>query len=141
MAFRIQNNSPVFLKIESNTENQIKVLKDKVSEYSTEIQERIFDDIRKLEFHIRAERKIENTLRRSLIPMYILHDVTFKCDDEVFTIDYLVVTRKCYFVIKCADLFGTVNVDRKVISVRSQHMAESPRNMLFHLLLLIIITK
>ena len=99
----------IFLKESSDLEkqlNELKKIRNKIKD-----KNEIDKDIKLLEYGVNGEKEIEFELKNANIGMYVLRDVTFECDGNKAQIDYLVLTRGCFYLIECKNLFGNITVD------------------------------
>ncbi len=102
---------PIFLKENSNAEEQIERLKYLEPLLNPEGQAIIRQDIKCLEYGIAGEKNIAFELKNSHMPMYILHDIYLEDGDLSAQIDYLVFTKKICFVIECKNLIGDIEIN------------------------------
>lgn len=102
---------PVFLKENSNADEQLEKLKEIESLLNKEGQAILRQDIKYLEYGIAGEKNIAFELKNSHMPMYVLHDVYLTDGDLSAQIDYLVFTRKICFVIECKNLYGDIEIN------------------------------
>lgn len=113
MALFSHYNAPIFLKETSDLEARLEQLKTIRPKASESVQKQIDEDIRLLEYGIAGENRIAFELKNSHEPMYVLHDLFLEHNGLTAQIDYLIVTRKCNFVLECKNLYGTIDVDNK----------------------------
>ena len=104
------NPSPVFLKRDSDLEAQKEALISIRPQYSEEVQAVIDEDLKILEYGIAGEKRIAYELENSHIPMYIIHDLFLEHEGLSAQIDYLIFTRKCFFVVECKNLYGSISI-------------------------------
>ncbi|SFC01604.1 Nuclease-related domain-containing protein [Alkalibacterium subtropicum] len=102
---------PVFLKENSNAEEQLKMLKSLEPTLNAEGVKILKQDIKNLEYGIIGEKKIEFELKNSHMPMYVLHDIYLEEDDLSAQIDYLVFTKKLCFIIESKNLYGDIEIN------------------------------
>lgn len=77
-------------------------------------KESINEDRIKVKKGIEGEDELLYHLQNSYMPMYILHDIYFKNDDNGgVEIDYIVITRKLIYIIECKNYSGDLIVDRQ----------------------------
>lgn len=106
---KLQN--PVFLKEDSNAERQVEKLRELHPFLNKEGQEKLGQDIRKLEYGIEGEKNIAFELKNSHMPMYILHDIYLSDGELEAQIDYLIFTKKICFVVECKNLIGNIKIN------------------------------
>lgn len=102
-------NETIFLKEDSDLEKQLQKLKS-IRE-KLENTDEIDKDIKILEYGIKGENEIAFELKNANIGMYVLHDVTFKCEGNKVQIDYMILTRGNTYLIECKNLYGNITVD------------------------------
>ena len=76
-------------------------------------EEKIFieKDIKKYEYAIKGENKIINALMNSNIPMLILHDLNIAYKDYKAQIDFMIITKRNYYILECKNTYGNILVD------------------------------
>lgn len=102
---------PVFLKNSSNAESELAQLKELRPVATGDTAKEIDLRIRLVEAGIWGENTIHFELANSHIPMYVLHDLYLECEGLSAQIDYLLVTRKCIFVLECKNLQGNIEIN------------------------------
>ena len=95
-------------------ENKIKVLESKLKNVKSK-QEKLYlyEEIQKYKYGIQGENKILYELKNSHIPMYILHDINLEYKDYKAQIDFIILTKKNYYIIECKNLYGNISIDNK----------------------------
>jgi len=119
MSFFSKMKEPVFLKEDSNAEEQLKSLKDLEPFLNADGIKILKQDIRNLEYGITGEKNIKFELENSHMPMYVLHDIYLEHEDLNAQIDYLVVTKKLTFIIECKNLYGDIDINNAGDFVRT----------------------
>ena len=73
-------------------------------------EEKIFieKDIKKYEYAIKGENKIINALMNSNIPMLILHDLNIAYKDYKAQIDFMIITKRNYYILECKNTYGNI---------------------------------
>ncbi len=95
-------------------QSEIAVLKNKLNNTNQkEERNQILQDIKKYEYGIAGEKKIIYELKNSHIPMYILHDLNLEYKEYKAQIDFIIVTKKNYYIIECKNLYGNISIDNK----------------------------
>ncbi len=95
-------------------ENKIKVLENKLKNVkSKEEKLYLYEEIQKYKYGIQGENKILYELKNSHIPMYILHDINLEYKDYKAQIDFIILTKKNYYIIECKNLYGNISIDNK----------------------------
>lgn len=95
-------------------ENKIKVLKNKLKNTKSKQEKSyLYEEIQKYKYGIQGENKILYELKNSHIPMYILHDINLEYKDYKAQIDFIILTKKNYYIIECKNLYGNISIDNK----------------------------
>ena len=123
MSFLNRMKEPVFLKENSNVEEQLKTLKSLESQLDIKGKAILKRDINFLEYGMIGEKQINFELKNSHIPMYILHDIYLEDGDLSAQIDYLVFTRKVCFVIESKNLYGNIDINNAGDFIRTTEFA------------------
>lgn len=103
--------APVFLKDNSELEEQLAALKELRASASGEIAEKIDTEIRNVDAGIFGEKSIHYELENSHIPMLIIHDLYLEYNGLTAQIDYMIFTRKHIYVIECKNLYGYIEIN------------------------------
>ncbi len=113
-------NETIFLKEDSNLENQIKELEDIKSKlkYTSDIDK----DILLLKKGLQGEKDIAFELKNSNLGMYVVHDVTIPFEDLKAQIDYVIVTRGFIYLVECKNLIGNITVSHTGEFVREYEL-------------------
>ncbi|SHJ52692.1 HRDC domain-containing protein [Parasporobacterium paucivorans] len=110
---------PVLLKESGDSQAQLEALKDLHLQAPDSVKPQIEQDIRFLTYGIRGEETIAFELKNSHIPMYVLHDLHYEWEGLTAQIDYLLITRKRFFVIECKNLFGSIEINNSGDFIRT----------------------
>ncbi|WP_312636503.1 NERD domain-containing protein [Oscillibacter sp.] len=110
---------PVFLKEDSAAKAQLAQLEALLPHAPKTMASQIEQDIKNLKAGIVGEDRIAFELRNSHIPMFVLHDLYLSHGDLSAQIDFLVITRKRYFVIECKNLYGNIEINNAGDFVRT----------------------
>lgn len=102
---------PIFLKEDSNAQNRLSDLEALRKEAAGELAERIEEEISKVSAGIAGEKAIHFELANSHIPMFVLHDLYLEHNGLSAQIDYLIVTRRHFFVLECKNLYGNIEIN------------------------------
>lgn len=116
-------SSPVLLKDDNAAEITLEKLKELQTQLNAEGKALIAQDITNVEYGIEGENKIEFELKNSHMPMYIIHDLYISDGELNAQIDYLVVTRKCDFIIECKNLYGNIEINSNGDFIRTVNYA------------------
>lgn len=103
--------APVFLKDNSELEEQLAALKELRTSASGEIAEKIDAEIRNVDAGIFGEKSIHYELENSHIPMLIIHDLYLEYNGLTAQIDYMIFTHKHIYVIECKNLYGNIEIN------------------------------
>lgn len=113
---------PVFIKEDSDAQNFVEKMA-KLSERATgSLKKEIEKQIKLAQYGMIGEKNIAYELKNSDIDMYILHDLYFEYEDLSAQIDYLLITRKCVYIIECKNLIGNIEVDSKGNFIRTYEL-------------------
>lgn len=129
MGFFDKMKEPVFLKEDSSAKEQLEQLKLLLPEAPPDVKEKIEHEMRLLNAGIFGEENIAFELRNSHIPMFVLHDLYLKHGDLSAQIDYVIITKKRFFVIECKNLFGNLEINSngdfiRTVSHNGKYMKE-----------------
>lgn len=114
---------PMFLKEDSDAHqfiDKMEELEQRVS--NQELKTIIQQQIRLAKFGLIGENNISFELKNSGMDMYILHDIYLEQGDLSAQIDYLVITRKCIYIIECKNLIGNIEIDTQGNFIRTYEM-------------------
>lgn len=101
---------PIFLKEDSSASLQLAALQELAKNSSGKLADRLDQEIKFLEAGIFGENTILYELRNSHIPMFVIHDLYLEFGDLTAQIDFMIFTRKHYFVVECKNLFGNIEI-------------------------------
>lgn len=96
---------PVFIKDDSDAERQLEYLK------TLPPTPEVDREIKLVEAGIIGEKNIRFELENGHIPCYVLHDLYLEYDGLSAQIDYLIICRKCNYVVECKNLYGNIEID------------------------------
>lgn len=113
------HSTPIFLKEDSTTAEQIARLKELQEKATGKVKDDIAREINLASYGEIGEKNIAFELKNSGMPMYIIHDLHLQFEDLSAQIDYVVVTRKMVFFIECKNLYGNIDIDNQGNFVRS----------------------
>jgi hypothetical protein len=112
MALFDKMTQPVVLKEDSDLNEQLRQLTELLQKpLSADVHEEIEEDIRCIKAGINGEEKLLFELKNSHIPMFILRDLYIEADDMSAQIDFVIISRKLFFVIECKNLYGNIEID------------------------------
>lgn len=111
MGFFDRLKEPVFIKESSSARTQLDQLTSFLETAPTEIKDKVEQDIKMLNSGIFGEDNIIYELKNSHMPMYVLHDLFLEEDGLTAQIDFLIITRKCNFLIECKNLLGNIEIN------------------------------
>ena len=98
-------NGPIFIKEGNVAEKHLEYLQSLPS--TPEIKK----EIQFVKAGIAGEKNIRFELENGHIPCYVLHDLFLEHGDLSAQIDYLIICRKCNYVIECKNLYGNIEID------------------------------
>lgn len=101
----------IFLKSDSELEKKVNALKELSEKYPN--NEKIKNDLFLANKGLEGEKEIEYELKNANIGMYVLHDITFRHDDLIAQIDYIVITPAKQYFIECKNLIGNITVNNR----------------------------
>ena len=110
---------PVFLKETSESTAFIEKLEELQKRATGDVATKIEQQINIARYGELGEKNIAFELKNSGMDMYILHDICLTKGDLSAQIDYLVVTRKCTYILECKNLIGNIEIDNKGAFVRT----------------------
>ena len=102
---------PIFLKDDSEAENQLLALKELYEKAEGKLANEIDMEIRRVEAGIYGEKTVRFELENSHIPMFVIHDLFLEHEGLTAQIDYLIITRKRNYVVECKNLFGNIEIN------------------------------
>ncbi len=112
-------DGPVFVKDDSDAEKTLEVLKSLKDSGKYEGNEELEKDIINVLAGISGEKQIRFELENSHMPMYVIHDLFLEHNGLKAQIDYMVITRKCIFVLECKNLYGNIEINNNGDFIRS----------------------
>jgi hypothetical protein len=101
---------PIFLKENSDARDTLEKLKALAEIAPPSVRNKIEQDIKLLSFGLSGESNILYELKNSHMPMCVLHDLFLSDGGLTAQIDYLIITRKCIFVVECKNLIGNIEI-------------------------------
>lgn len=101
---------PVFLKAVSDQEQILHELEQLATVASGNVKRRIEQEIKRIQYGMIGERQIEFELRNSHIPMYVIPNLFLEYKGLTAQIDFLILTKRRYFVVECKNLYGNLVV-------------------------------
>ncbi|OFV69601.1 HRDC domain-containing protein [Acetobacterium wieringae] len=119
MSLFTPNTTPIFLKEDSDTSQQIARLKELHAQATGKLKDDIARELSLVSYGEVGEKNIAFELKNSGMPMCIIHDLHLQHEDLTAQIDYVVVTRKLVFFIECKNLYGNIEIDNQGNFVRS----------------------
>ncbi|WP_303867601.1 NERD domain-containing protein [Acetobacterium wieringae] len=119
MSLFTPNTTPIFLKEDSDTSQQIARLKELHEQATGKLKDDIARELSLVSYGEVGEKNIAFELKNSGMPMVIIHDLRLEFEELSAQIDYVVVTRKLIFFIECKNLYGNIDIDDQGNFVRS----------------------
>ena len=108
---------PVFLKEDSSAKGQLAKMEELCDKLTGDDKKSLEKECKLLDYGIKGEDAIAYELRNSGIDMFIMQDLCFG-DEDSAQIDFLLVTRKCCYVLECKNLYGDICIDGDVFKRR-----------------------
>ncbi len=103
---------PVILNEGSSAKNQLRALEQILTKIEDKnIRSQIESDIAAVKAGIFGEDTILFELKNSHIPMIVLHDLYLEYEGLTAQIDFLIITRRRYFIIECKNLYGNITIN------------------------------
>jgi hypothetical protein len=122
MGFFDRLKEPVFIKESSSARIQLDQLTSFLETAPTEIKDKVEQDIKMLNSGIFGEDNIIYELKNSHMPMYVLHDLFLEEDGLTAQIDFLIITRKCNFLVECKNLLGNIEINSNGDFIRTSQV-------------------
>jgi len=111
---------PVILKEDSSAKMQLQALEQLLTEVKDpKVRTAIESEITAVKAGIFGEETILFELKNSHIPMFVLHDLYLECDGLTAQIDFLLITRRHFFVIECKNLYGNITISNSGDFIRT----------------------
>ncbi len=111
---------PVILKKDSSAKDQLTEMEQLLPEVTDpKIKASLEHDIAAINAGIFGEDIILYELQNSHVPMFVLHDLYLEYEGLSAQIDFLVITKKRYFVIECKNLYGNIAINNAGDFVRT----------------------
>jgi hypothetical protein len=128
MALFDKMTQPVVLKEDSSLNEQLRQLTE-LSQKSLpiNIHKLVEDEIRCIKAGINGEEQLLYELKNSHIPMFILRDLCLDEDGMFAQIDFVIITRKLFFIIESKDLQGNIEIDSNGNFIRTMQYDNSFR--------------
>lgn len=123
MSFFSKKIGPVFLKETSETVLYIEKMEQLLEKADEPLKGELEKQIKFAKYGEIGEQNVAFELRNSGMDMYILHDIHLEVDGLSAQIDYIVVTRKCIYLIECKNLIGNIEIDNAGNFIRSYEFA------------------
>jgi len=103
---------PVILKEDSSAKDQLQALEQLLSDAKdSKLKTLLTNDIAAVRAGLFGEDAILFELKNSHIPMFVLHDLYLEHEGLSAQIDFMVITRRCQFVIECKNLYGNITIN------------------------------
>lgn len=105
---------PIILKEDSSAKRELKELEAILPQLTdSKVRSSLEHDIMSVKAGIIGEDAILFELKNSHIPMYVIHDLYLEDEGLSAQIDFLVITRKRYFLIECKNLYGDITINNE----------------------------
>jgi len=103
-------NSPIFLKEFDAENNQLNDLIKLSNKVKSNKKEYIDKDIRLLKQGLEGEQSVYYELKNSFLPMLCFHDIRLEYEGYVAQFDFILITKKCIFVLETKALNGDIEI-------------------------------
>jgi len=103
---------PVFLTESRSAELKLEQLQSiDANRLPADVRGRLEDEIKRTILGMKGERNLAYELQNSYMPMIVLQDLFLEQGTSSAQVDFLVITRKCVFVIECKNLYGNIQIN------------------------------
>ena len=109
---------PIFLKEHSSAEADLAALQELAKTATGDIATKIQQDIKSVNAGLFGENHIIFELKNSHMPICVLRDLYLEHNDLSAQIDFLIITRKRFFVVECKNLYGNIEINNRGDFVR-----------------------
>ncbi|NFJ59599.1 NERD domain-containing protein [Clostridium botulinum] len=104
-------NSTIFLKEFEKENTQLKELIELSKKVSGECKEKIDKDILLLKEGLKGEQNVYFQIKNSFIPMLALHDIRLEYEEYTAQFDFILITKKCIYVLETKKLSGNIEIN------------------------------
>ncbi len=104
-------NSTIFLKEFEEENTQLKELIELSQKVSGECKEKIDKDIILLKEGLKGEQNVYFQIKNSFIPMLALHDIRLEYEEYTAQFDFILITKKCIYVLETKKLSGNIEIN------------------------------
>ncbi|MBN1068140.1 aldolase [Clostridium botulinum] len=104
-------NSTIFLKEFEEENTQLKELIELSKKVSGECKEKIHKDILLLKEGLKGEQNVYFQIKNSFIPMLALHDIRLEYEEYTAQFDFILITKKCIYVLETKKLSGNIEIN------------------------------
>ena len=104
---------PVFLKETTSAEAHLAALQELAKTATGDIAAKIEQDIKNINAGLLGESNVLFELKNSHMPMCVLRDLYLEHNGLSAQIDFLIITRKRFFVIECKNLYGNIEINHR----------------------------
>ena len=104
---------PVFLKENTSAEAHLAALQELAQTATGDIAAKVEQDIKNINTGLFGESNVMFELKNSHMPMCVLRDLYFVHNGLSAQIDFLIITRKRFFVIECKNLYGNIEINHR----------------------------
>jgi len=112
MNFFRKMRAPIFFEVSNSAGLKLEQLQSiNASHLPADIRKKLEDDIKKTILGINGEQNVAYELQNSRMPMYALQDLHLSDGQSSAQVDFIVITRKCIFVIECKNLYGNIQIN------------------------------
>ncbi|WP_252237311.1 NERD domain-containing protein [Clostridium sp. ZBS17] len=113
-------NSTIFLKEFEEENTQLKELIELSKKVSGECKEKIHKDILLLKEGLKGEQNVYFQIKNSFIPMLALHDIRLEYEKYTAQFDFILITKKCIYVLETKKLSGNIEINEDGDFIRTK---------------------
>lgn len=104
-------DEPVFVKEYEGTNEQLKQLNELLELVGDDQKEVIENEIKMVQAGLIGEKNVAYELKTSFLPIICLHDIRLEYKEFSSQFDFIVISKRCIFVLETKSLQGDVIVD------------------------------
>jgi len=111
---------PIFFEVSNSAGLKLEQLQSiDASRLPAGARDKLDADVKKTTLGIKGESNVAYELKNSSMPMAVIQDLYLEQGTSSAQIDFLVITRKCVFVIECKNLYGNIQINNNGSFVRT----------------------
>lgn len=106
-------DEPIFIKeFDSESNKQLQILNELLDKVGDDQKYLIENEIKILQVGLHGEKNVAYELKNSFLPIICLHDIRLEHRDYSAQFDFIVISKKCVFVLETKKLTGDIIVDQ-----------------------------